>query len=108
MVGPSKSRPPMSHRKTDLGILCRSKICQSSANSNLTWRSASSRRLDAERLGNRGDLRALALDRGGELLCSAAARRLRSRIELVVDLLGVGDRDHVGADALAQVRRQGL
>jgi hypothetical protein len=22
---PSKSRPPMSHRKTDLGILCRSK-----------------------------------------------------------------------------------
>src|SRR6266480_2943244 len=31
MVGPSKGRPPMSHRKTDLGILCRSKICQSSA-----------------------------------------------------------------------------
>src|SRR5260221_14700961 len=25
MVGPSKSRPPMSHRKTDLGIPCRSK-----------------------------------------------------------------------------------
>src|SRR5437870_12501609 len=25
MVSPSKSRPPMSHRKTDLGIPCRSK-----------------------------------------------------------------------------------
>src|SRR5215475_9466280 len=25
MVGPSKSRPPMSHRKTDLGIPCRAK-----------------------------------------------------------------------------------
>src|SRR5260370_33256851 len=25
MIGPSKSRPPMSHRKTDLGIPCRSK-----------------------------------------------------------------------------------
>src|SRR5262249_61912639 len=25
LVGPSKSRPPMSHRKTDLGIPCRSK-----------------------------------------------------------------------------------
>jgi hypothetical protein len=35
MVGPSKGRPPMSHRKTDLGILCRSKICQSSASTTL-------------------------------------------------------------------------
>src|SRR5262249_23009310 len=35
MVGPSKGRPPMSHRKTDLGILCRSKICQSSASISL-------------------------------------------------------------------------
>src|SRR5262249_23761225 len=26
MVGPSKSRPPMSHRKTDLGIPCRTKL----------------------------------------------------------------------------------
>jgi hypothetical protein len=25
MVGPSTSRPPMSHRKTDLGIPCREK-----------------------------------------------------------------------------------
>src|SRR5262249_16975670 len=25
MVGPSKTRPPMSHKKTDLGIPCRSK-----------------------------------------------------------------------------------
>src|SRR5436190_17676914 len=31
MVSPSKGRPPMNHRKTDSGILCRSKICQSSA-----------------------------------------------------------------------------
>jgi hypothetical protein len=39
MVGPSKGRPPMSHRKTDLGILCRSKICQSSARLGPhTWR----------------------------------------------------------------------
>src|SRR5262249_2440920 len=34
MVGPSKSRPPMSHRKTDLGIPCRSK----SAKVVLEWR----------------------------------------------------------------------
>src|SRR5215831_400612 len=31
MVGPPKSRPPMSHRKSDLGIPCPRKICQSSA-----------------------------------------------------------------------------
>jgi putative ABC transport system substrate-binding protein len=31
MVGPSKGRPPMSHRKTNLGISCIQKICQSSA-----------------------------------------------------------------------------
>jgi hypothetical protein len=31
MVGPSKSRPPMSHRKSDLGIPCPLIICQSSA-----------------------------------------------------------------------------
>jgi hypothetical protein len=30
MVGPSKSRPPMSHRKTDLGNPVRPRICQSS------------------------------------------------------------------------------
>src|SRR5215467_10593538 len=42
-----------------------------------------SRRLDAERLGDGGDLGALTLDRGDELLCAAAARRLRSCIELV-------------------------
>src|SRR5271165_3185581 len=28
MVGPSKSRPPMSHRKSDLGIPCRSKCAK--------------------------------------------------------------------------------
>src|SRR5215510_2127061 len=28
---PPKSRPPMSHRKSDLGIPCPRKICQSSA-----------------------------------------------------------------------------
>src|SRR5215813_2506579 len=28
---PPKSRPPMSHRKSDLGIPCTRKICQSSA-----------------------------------------------------------------------------
>src|SRR5262249_57311961 len=67
-----------------------------------------SRRLDAERLGDGGDLGALTLDRGGELLCSAAARRLRGRNELVVDGLVVGHRDDVGADALAQFRRQRL
>src|SRR5258708_31519027 len=30
---PPKSRPPMSHRKSDLGIPCTRKICQSSARS---------------------------------------------------------------------------
>src|SRR5262245_54671147 len=65
----------------------------------------SSRRLDAERLGDGGDLGALTLDRGDELLCSAATRRLRGRIELVLDGLVVGHRDHVGADALTQLRR---
>src|SRR5215472_8349723 len=70
--------------------------------------SRSSRRLDAERLGNGGDLGALAFDRGGELLCSAARWRLRSRVELVVDGLVVGHRDYVGADALTQFRRQRL
>src|SRR5215472_6841332 len=65
-----------------------------------------SRRLNAERLGNGGDLGALAFDRGGELLCSAATRRLRGRVELVVDGLVVGYRDDVGADAFAQFRRQ--
>ena len=38
-----------------------------------------SRRLDAERLGDGDDLGALTLNRGGELLCSAATRRLRGR-----------------------------
>src|SRR5262249_47105170 len=66
-----------------------------------------SRRLDAERLGDGGDLGALALDRGDELLCAAATRRLCGRIELVVDRLVVGHRDHIGADALTQFRRQG-
>src|SRR5262249_26360569 len=69
--------------------------------------SQSSRRLDAERLGDGGDLGALTLDRGGELLCSAARWRLRGRVELVVDGLVVGHRDDVGADALTQFRRQG-
>src|SRR5437762_3447404 len=70
--------------------------------------SRSSRWLEAERLGNRGDLGALALDRGGELFCSAATRRLRRRIELLLDRLVLGHRDHVGVDAFAQFRRQGL
>src|SRR5262245_8062577 len=70
--------------------------------------SRSSRRLDVERLGDGGDLGALTLDRGDELLCSAATRRLRSRIELILDGLVVGDRDYVGTDTLAQFRRQSL
>src|SRR5262249_33156461 len=32
---PPKSRPPMSHRKSDLGIPCTRKICQSSASPTL-------------------------------------------------------------------------
>src|SRR6516165_4629859 len=67
-----------------------------------------SRRLDAERLGDGGDLGALTLDRGDELLCSAARWRLRGRIELVVDRLVVGHRDDVGTDAFTQVRGQRL
>src|SRR5215475_11999769 len=70
--------------------------------------SQSSRRLDAERLGDGGDLGALTLDRGDELLCAAARWRLRGRIELVIDRLVVGHRDDVGTDALTQVRRQRL
>src|SRR5262249_29757987 len=61
-----------------------------------------SRRLDAERLGDGGDLGALALDRGDELLCPAARWRLSGRIELVVDGLVVGHRDDVGTDAFTQ------
>src|SRR5262249_49187663 len=68
----------------------------------------SSRRLEAERLDDHGDLRALALDRGGNFLGPAATRRLRRRIELLIDALVVGYRDHIGADAFAQLRRQGL
>src|SRR5262249_56102185 len=66
--------------------------------------SRSSRRLDTESLGNGGDLGALALDRGDELLRSPAARRLRGRIDLVVDGFVVGHRDHVGADAFTPLR----
>src|SRR5262249_48519556 len=49
MVGPSKSRPPMSHRKTDLGIPCRSK----SAKVVLVFAIAR-RRIDVGRDGARG------------------------------------------------------
>src|SRR5262249_5813316 len=41
MVGPSESRPPMGHRKSDLGIPCPRKICQSSARPpalSLSWK----------------------------------------------------------------------
>src|SRR5215475_992396 len=49
MVGPSKSRPPMSHRKTDLGIPCRSK----SAKVVLVF-AVARRRIDVGRDGARG------------------------------------------------------
>src|SRR5215475_2695680 len=64
-----------------------------------------SRRLNVERLGNGGDLGALALDRGGELLWAAGWWRLRGRVGLVVVGCVVGLRGHVGAGALAQFRR---
>src|SRR5262245_47883838 len=56
MVGPSKSRPPMSHRKTDLGIPCRAK----SAKVVLGW--AVGRNLRIDHRWSQGDVARLRKD----------------------------------------------
>src|SRR5262245_48917108 len=61
------------------------------------------RRLEIERLGDLGDLRALAGHDLGKFFGAAARRRLCGRVELGVGVPVVSHRDDVGADLFAQL-----
>src|SRR6266567_4353309 len=101
MVSPSKGRPPINHRKTDLGILCRSKICQSSARA-CTHKS--------RWFGNRWLMSALsataAISRTSVDVSKVAITGLthRSKYELFDSLVG-GDERHVNASTTSDTRQ---